>query len=84
MPKRYGDPKQISYVPIRKDALLQDIKQFLYDYTVSGSLYPHHHQTKFIQTREESAVNDKIAKFDNILGGVFEDGGGEKEEEVPE
>ena len=68
MPKRYGDPKRISYIPIRKDALLPDIKSFLYNYTLSGSLYPHHHFTKFTQNREEAAVNDKIAKFDNILG----------------
>lgn len=68
MPKRYADPKSISYIPIRKDALLPDIKSFLYNYTLSGSLYPYHHFTKFTQNREEAAVNDKIAKFDNILG----------------
>ena len=72
MPKRYADPRQISYIPIRKDALLPDIKQFLYNYTITGSLYPNHHKTKFTQNREESAVNDKIAKFDNILGNQVE------------
>ena len=34
------DDKLQSYIPIRKDKFLQDIKQFLYNYCTTGKLYP--------------------------------------------
>jgi len=33
------DPNQLNYVPIRKDQFLKDIKQFLYNYCISGRIY---------------------------------------------
>ena len=35
-----SDPRQISYIPLRKNCLLYDIQKFLYNYCTRGLLYP--------------------------------------------
>ena len=64
LPSKQSDPKQINYIPIRKDALLQDIKQFLYNYCTSGQIYPNYHKSQVVHAREEVIVNENIAKQD--------------------
>ena len=66
MPRGHADEKQVNYIPIRKDALLQDIKQFLYNYCTTGLLYPNHYRNKLLQEREEVVVNEPECRAYNL------------------
>lgn len=52
-----SDKKQMGYVPIRKDRMLEDVKQFLYNYCTAGRLYPSYHKQRIQHEREQEFMN---------------------------
>jgi len=52
-----SDKKQSGYVPIRKDRMLEDVKQFLYNYCTAGRLYPSYHKQRIQHEREQEFMN---------------------------
>ena len=55
-----SDKKQMGYVPIRKDRMLEDVKQFLYNYCTAGRLYPSYHKQRIQHEREQEFMNNRI------------------------
>lgn len=61
------DHSVINYIPIRKDKFLDDMKQFLYNYSTSGQIYPNKTNFKIKKEREDDLLNFKTStKYSEI------------------
>ena len=60
--RKLVDPQSVNFVPLRKDKVLPDIKNYLYNLCTTGQLYSAYHSQLRIKRREDKIVAEHVAK----------------------
>lgn len=71
--RKMVDVQSVNFVPLRKDKVLPDIKNYLYQLCSTGQLYTAYHSQLRVKRKEDLIVHEYVAKSMATGRGMFVD-----------